>query len=106
MRIGPFAVLYLFEYLSLGWGINGTTITWIQSAVLRRYLHLGWHRRARHGPTLGQPPPSVEKHASLDGVSGVDGMYQALVALKLRTRFTMFHMSPGQDNCHHDTFHL
>eukprot|EP00913_Durusdinium_trenchii_P009310 g8749.t1 len=52
--IGPFAVLYLFEYLSLGWGINGTTITWIQSAVLRRYLHLGWHRRARHGPTLGR----------------------------------------------------
>ena len=35
----PFALIYVFEYLSLTWGITGTTVTWLQSALLRRYLN-------------------------------------------------------------------
>ncbi|CAE7887836.1 Dhrs1 [Symbiodinium necroappetens] len=37
--IVPFGISHLLHYLKLGWGIPGTTTTWIQSALLRRYLN-------------------------------------------------------------------
>ena len=39
-RIVPFGILYVLDYLSLSWGITSTTITWLQSGLLRRYLSL------------------------------------------------------------------
>ena len=40
-RIVPFGIHYVFDYFSLSWGITSTTITWLQSGLLRRYLSLG-----------------------------------------------------------------
>ena len=37
--IVPFGILYVLDYLSLSWGITSTTITWLQSGLLRRYLN-------------------------------------------------------------------
>eukprot|EP00435_Cladocopium_sp_Y103_P050646 s1218_g15.t1 len=37
--IVPFGILYVLDYFSLSWGITSTTITWLQSGLLRRYLN-------------------------------------------------------------------
>jgi len=37
--IVPFGISHMLHYLKLGWGVPGTTTTWIQSALLRRYLN-------------------------------------------------------------------
>lgn len=43
----PFAILHALDYLSLGWGIEGGSRLWIQSAVLRRYLNYSAESRSQ-----------------------------------------------------------
>ncbi|CAJ1348868.1 unnamed protein product [Effrenium voratum] len=77
--IVPFAILHIFEYLSLSWGVNGATTTWVQSALLRRYLNYSTAAQSVTQPAHIQVAMNFDaKTLAIDGYGNVLRLFNEL----------------------------
>ncbi|CAL1135132.1 unnamed protein product [Cladocopium goreaui] len=76
--IVPFGILYVFDYFSLSWGITSTTITWLQSSLLRRYLNYNSAAQTITDPAVISVAFHQDSRAlAKDGYRGVIRLFSA-----------------------------
>lgn len=76
--IVPFGIHYVFDYFSLSWGITSTTITWLQSGLLRRYLNYNSAAQTITDPAVISVAFHQDSRAlAKDGYRGVIRLFSA-----------------------------